>query len=232
MGLYKTWLLVGISLLSTAGMALENYRATYSISVRGVHAGEVMHEAIFTDLTYRVDTFASPSFAAKMLGFGRITELSQGLIKNGIVYPQKYQRSMEGDEEYRLFYDYQPDQHQVSAQIGNEQQVLDYDEGIRPLDILALIVQSSLDEEHQHIANDYTLLSENKIRTYSVEVRPNEVWQMPNGENVDIHVYDQINNNRQTRVYFAQNPVRLVKLTQYKDGDVRFNLKLIDYQPL
>ncbi|MBV7434330.1 DUF3108 domain-containing protein [Cardiobacteriaceae bacterium TAE3-ERU3] len=210
--------------------SLESYQATYQVSVRGVSAGVVRHDAIFTDLTYRVDTVATPSLAAKMLGFDVITESSKGLLDHGRVIPQRYQRSMEGDADFRLVYDYHPKVHEIEAQIGNSQQVLKYDEGIQPLDVLSLVVQTLIDDEQHKIAAKYTMISDDKIRTYTVEKLPNETWQTKSGGNINIRVFRQISGDRQTKIYFADNPLRLVQLTQIKGDQARFSLKLMDYR--
>lgn len=213
-----------------ASHSLESYQATYEISVRGVSAGVVRHDAIFTDVTYRVDTVATPSIAAKMLGFDVIKESSKGLLDHGKVIPQHYQRSMDGDAEFRLVYDYRPKMHEIDAQIGNSQQVLKYDEGVQPLDVLSLIVQSLIDDEQHKTAAKYTMINDDKIRTYNVEKLPNERWKTSAGNVINIRVFRQLSGERQTKIYFADNPLRLVQLTQIKGDQARFSLKLMDYR--
>lgn len=218
--------------LALPAWALSDYRATYDISVRGVNAGRATYEVRLSDHSYQVETQIKPSLAAKMLGFGKITEQAYGEIEAGHVLPKKYQRTMEGDSQYRLVYDYKLMNQEIEAQIGNTQTVLKYDEHVQPLDILALIVQSLLDEEHQRVAEQYSLINEDKIRTYSVAAMPNERWQTHSGEAVDVVAYKQTSGNRRTKIYFANHPLRLVKLVQYKDDEARFSLKLINYQIL
>lgn len=217
-------------LVACTSYSLESYQATYQVSVRGVSAGVVRHDAIFTDLTYRVDTIATPSLAAKMLGFDVIQESSKGLLDRGRVIPQRYQRSMEGDAEFRLVYDYRPKVHEVEAQIGNSQQTLKYDEGVQPLDVLSLVVQTLIDDEQHKIAAKYTMISDDKIRTYMVEKLPDETWHTKSGRNINIRVFRQVSGERQTKIYFADNPLRLVQLTQIKGDQARFSLKLMDYR--
>ncbi|UJF24390.1 DUF3108 domain-containing protein [Suttonella sp. R2A3] len=231
MGRYKL-LTALLCCLSSAGFALGNYSAMYDVSVRGVGAGQMRHDVILTDNTYRIDTVAKPSLAAKMLGFGVIRESVKGLLNNGKIQPQRYQRSMEGDAEYRLVYDFRPNRHEIAAQIGNEETILKYDEGSHPLDTLSLVIQSLLDDENNQLAAKYVLVSEDKVRSYSVEEMPHEKWEDPSGAVIDVRVFRQVSGNRQTQIYFADNPLRLVKLTQIKDDKPRFHLKLIDYRAL
>lgn len=220
------------ALFAMPAMALESYQATYKISVRGVSAGKVQHDAIFTDNTYRIDTIATPSLAAKMLGYGVINETAKGLLSNGQVQPQRYQRAMVGDAEFRLVYDYKPKMHEIDAQIGNNQTVLKYDAGIHPLDVLSLIAQSLLDDERNKTAAKYSLVNDDKIRTYTVEKLPDETWKGRDGKYFKIRVFRQVSGERQTKIYFADNPLRLVQLTQIKGDQTRFNLKLINYRRL
>ena len=61
---------VAVLLLSAscAATALQSYVAEYDLTIRGVGAGRVRHEAFFNDLGYRVEATGNPSLAAKMLG--------------------------------------------------------------------------------------------------------------------------------------------------------------------
>lgn len=219
-------------LVSWQVTALESYQATYKIEVRGVSAGTVRHDAIFTDLTYRVDTVATPSLAARMLGFGVIKETVKGLLKQGVVQPQHYQRNMDGDAEFRLVYDFKPKRQEIEAQIANNKEVLKYDSGIQPLDVLSLVVQSLIDDKNHKMAGQYSLVSDDKIRTYDVEQLPNEIWKDSSGQSLDIRVFRHVSGERQTKIYFANNPLRLVQLVQIKGDQARFSLKLIDYRTI
>ena len=102
------------------------------------------------------------------------------------------------------------------------------------LDILALVVQSLLDVERGHIGeHNYTLINEDRVRSYQVSRLPDETWQdVKSGKTLKIKVFLQTSGNRQTKIYFAENPLRLVKLQQLKDGESRFSLKLLNYKSL
>lgn len=234
MARYKKWLAgIVVLLLALPALALQDYEAVYKISVRGVSAGTVYHDATFTPSSYRVDTVAEPSLAAKMLGFGVINESAYGTImQGGQIQPQHYQRTMDGDADFRLVYDYRPKLHEIDAQIGNNKQVLKYDADIHPLDVLALVVQSLLDDEHNRMAGRYSLVNDDKIRTYTVEKLPDETWKTQEGDYIKIRIFRQVSGERQTKIYLADNPLRLVQLTQLKGDQARFNLKLIDYRTL
>lgn len=230
MALYK-W--AGRAALLAAGMsmsfgawALENYRAVYDLQIRGMDAGKVTHEAIFTAQTYRIDGFGQPAVAAKILGYGDIRESVSGLIQGKNVVPERYQRSMDGDADFRLEYVFSAPKREVQAHIGATQQVFPYPAGDQPLDILSMTVQSLLDLESGQVRERYSLMSEDTLRTYRVERLPDE----KGADGQALKVFRQVHDNRETRIYIADQPLRLVALTQAKGGKVRFALKLVDYQ--
>ena len=71
------------------------------------------------------------------------------------------------------------------------------------------------------------------MRSYQVSRLPDETWQdVKSGKTLKIKVFLQTSGNRQTKIYFAENPLRLVKLQQLKDGESRFSLKLLNYKSL
>ena len=92
--------------ISLGAQALQGYLAEYDLTVRGVGAGRVRHEAIFTERGYRFETIGSPSLAAKMLGFGEIREKAEGKIAGDKVVPTYYRRDMQGNDNQHLSYDY------------------------------------------------------------------------------------------------------------------------------
>ena len=62
---------------------------------------------------------------------------------------------------------------------------------------------------------------------------PDEKWKDgKSGKTVVVKVFVQTSGSRQTKIYFAENPLRLVKLQQLKDGESRFALKLLNYKAL
>lgn len=232
MALYKTLAAAAVLAFSLSALALENYRAAYDLSVRGVDAGTVIHDAFFTDLTYRIDTTASPSVAARMLGIGKIRESVKGLLQGRQVQPQNYQRNMQGDNKYHLVYNFQPKAHQIQTDIGGEKKTLAYDADLHPLDILSMVVQSLKDIEANRVPSEYTLVLEDKVQTYQVQKLPDQTWKSRKSGSYTVHVYRQSSGGKQTIVYFAENPLRLVRLEQLRDGKKRFSLTLTDYQTL
>ena len=88
--------------------------------------------------------------------------------------------------------------------------------------------------ERGHIGeHNYTLINEDRVRSYQVSRLPDETWQdVKSGKTLKIKVFLQTSGNRQTKIYFAENPLRLVKLQQLKDGESRFSLKLLNYKSL
>lgn len=231
MGRYS--FLCGLLLLFVVpAMAVQNYRATYALRIRGVGAGEMSHDVFFTDFTYRVDTVAMPAITAKMLGFDEMRESVRGLRKQHDVIPQVYWREMEGSSKYRLHYDFHLDQHQIEAVIGDNSKMLDYDAQLQPLDTLSMIVQSLLDIENNVKSTEYTLVSDDEIKTYQIEELPKQKWKDAQGNTTLIRVYRQTNGSKQTMVYFAENPLRLVKLEQFRKGESRFQITLTNYQTL
>ena len=221
------WLLLTLW-VSTNAWALDNYRASYTLEIRGMSAGTVTHEAIFTPQTYRVDTFAKPSSAAKILGYGDIRETVTGLLQGSEVLPEHYQRSMDGDASFRLDYVFSAAKKEIAAQVGSEASVFPYPAGEQPLDILSMVVQSLLDAEKGAVRDSYAIISEDTLRMYRVEALPDE--KTADGQTVK--VFRQVHDNRETRIYLATQPWRLVSLTQAKDGKIRFALTLLDYQTL
>lgn len=225
----KRFLLVLGLILSFPSWALNGYRAIYELSIRGVHAGEMNFELILTPRTYRIDAVSTPSAMAKLLGYNLIKEFAQGEIKDHQLLPQKYKREMIDNPKFTLQYQYELSNKKIEALLNDKKETLTY-ENIIPLDILSLVIQSLLDEEQKRLPSQYALLNEEKIRHYQVQALPNEKWQNEKGETLDIRVYQQINGNRKTLIYFAHSPLRLVKLHQIKDDESRFVLKLLDYQ--
>ena len=224
--LWRATALCAAAFASTQLWVLDNYRATYDLTIRGINAGKVTHEAIFTSHTYRIDTVANPSSAAKLLGYGTIRESVSGLLQGDVVLPERYQRSMDGDAEFALNYTFSADKKEVAAQIGGKAQTFPYPAGEQPLDILSMVVQSLIDVEQGITRGSYALISEDTLRSYRVEALPDE--KGANGENVK--VFRQVYDNRETRIYLAGEPLRLQSLTQARGGKVRFALKLVDYQ--
>lgn len=205
--------------------ALENYHATYDLQIRGVNAGKVRHEAIFTGNTYRIDTFAKPAPAARLLGYGDIRETVTGLIRKGDAHPERYRRTMEGDANFQLEYAFMPAERRVDANIAGNARTLVY-EGDIPLDTLSMVVQTLLDVEQGKIRKNYSLLNDEQVRRYQVEAQADELWE----GKVPAKVFRQVHGNRETRIYLGENPLRLLALTQAKDGKIRFSLKLADYR--
>ena len=230
MALYK-WHWRHILLYAGLGLgmdaaALDNYRATYDLNIRGIDAGKVTHEAIFTAQTYRIDTFAQPATAAKLLGYGDIRESVTGLLQGKAVLPERYQRSMDGNEKFHLDYVFSASKRQIDAQIGSQQHTFPYPAGEQPFDTLSMVVQSLLDMENGTVRERYSLISEYTLRSYRVEREPDE----KGADGQPLKVFRQVHENRETRIYIAEHPVRLIALTQAKDGKIRFSLKLVDYQ--
>ncbi|SUO97411.1 DUF3108 domain-containing protein [Suttonella ornithocola] len=229
---YKQFGLLILVIFPIAAFALSNYRASYDISVRGVSAGTLMHEAFFTDITYRIDTVARPSLAAQMLGYGEIRETVKGLLKNDLILPQNYQRTMKGDSDYQLNYIFHPKEDKIDVNHAGEEKVLSYDKDLHPLDSLSMVVQALKDTENHHSPTEYTLVMEDKIHTYQVQKLADQTWETRKGKSFAVHVYRQTSGNRQTVIYFADNPLRLVRLEQFKKGQKRFSMTLTDYQSL
>lgn len=234
MGLYKKITLLGIALsASMSAWAVSSYRAVYDVQVRGIGAGQIVHEAFFTNVSYRIDTVAHPSLAAKMLGFGEARESVKGLLKGFSVQPQSYRRSMEGKPEYALYYLYEPDnlQVQISAQ-GKEAKAHAYDKDLNPLDSLSMVAQSLIDIENSRMPTEHTLVIEDEINSYHVQKLADENWKDAAGKPMKVQVYRQTNGNKQTQIYFAENPLRLIRLEQLRKGERRFSMTLTDYQTL
>lgn len=220
---------------SLGAQALQSYIAEYDLSVRGVGAGRVRHEAVFTERSYRVTADGTPSLAAKMLGFGQIREKAEGKIAGDRVIPTYYRRDMQGNDNQHISYDYANAVNgEIQAIVGAQNKTLRVNPNDPALDILALVVQSLLDVERGHIGeHNYTLINEDRVRSYQVNQLPDETWQdNKNGRTLKIKVFLQTSGNRQTKIYFAEEPLRLVKLQQLKDGESRFSLKLLNYKPL
>ena len=220
---------------SLGAQALQSYIAEYDLSVRGVGAGRMRHEAVFTERSYRVTADGTPSLAAKMLGFGQIREKAEGKIAGDRVIPTYYRRDMQGNDNQHISYDYANAVNgEIQAIIGAQNKTLRVNPNDPALDILALVVQSLLDVERGHIGeHNYTLINEDRVRSYQVNQLPDETWQdNKNGRTLKIKVFLQTSGNRQTKIYFAEEPLRLVKLQQLKDGESRFSLKLLNYKPL
>ena len=220
---------------SLGAQALQSYIAEYDLSVRGVGAGRVRHEAVFTERSYRVTADGTPSLAAKMLGFGQIREKAEGKIAGDRVIPTYYRRDMQGNDNQHISYDYANAVNgEVQAIVGAQNKTLRVNPNDPALDILALVVQSLLDVERGHIGeHNYTLINEDRVRSYQVSQLPDETWQdNKSGRALKIKVFLQTSGNRQTKIYFAEEPLRLVKLQQLKDGESRFSLKLLNYKPL
>lgn len=213
-------------------LAMQNYRATYHLSFRGVGVAEVVHEVSFTDIGYHIDTVATPSFAARILGFGEMRESCEGLLEQGRVTPQYYQRVMHGDDQYHLVYDFLARHNEIKAQIGKSVKILQHDPDLAPLDMLSMVVQSLLDIAANRPTERYTIVSEDDIDTYKIEGLPNEKWTDNKGATVPVRGYRQRHGNKQTRIYFAEHPLRLVRLEQLKKDKSRFTLELFDYQIL
>lgn len=227
---YSLTLLAAFSALPA--FALSNYRAVYDISVRGVPAGTVRHEAFFTNVTYRVDTVANPSVAARMLGFGEIRESVKGLLQGNTVQPQHYQRDIAGDQKYHLDYQFVPAKHQVSIEKADNRKTVSYHAELHPLDTLSMVVQSLKDIENSRMPSEYTLVMEDSIQSYQVQKQPDQTWETREGHSFKVHVYRQINGNKQTVVYYADNPLRLVRLEQLRKGEKRFSMTLTDFKSL
>ena len=220
---------------SLGAQALQSYIAEYDLSVRGVGAGRVRHEAVFTERSYRVTADGTPSLAAKMLGFGQIREKAEGKIAGDRVIPTYYRRDMQGNDNQHISYDYANAVNgEIQAIVGAQNKTLRVNPNDPALDILALVVQSLLDVERGHIGeHNYTLINEDRVRSYQVSQLPDETWQdNKNGRTLKIKVFLQTSGNRQTKIYFAEERLRLVKLQQLKDGESRFSLKLLNYKPL
>ena len=221
--------------VSTFACALQSYVAEYDLSIRGVGAGRVRHEAFFNDLGYRVEATGNPSLAAKMLGYGQIHEKAEGRIAGDRVIPGSYRREMQGKENQFVYYNYGDVANgRIQAVIGSQNKELHVNPNEPALDILALVVQSTLDVERGRAGeHKYTLVNEDRVRSYEVAQLPDEKWKDgKSGRTVPVKVFVQTSGNRQTKIYFGENPLRLVKLQQLKDGEARFTLKLLNYKAL
>ena len=122
----------------------------------------------------------------------------------------------------------------IQAVIGSQNKELRVNPNEPALDMLALVVQSTLDVERGRVGeHKYTLVNEDRVRSYEVKRLPDEKWKDgKSGKTVVVKVFVQTSGSRQTKIYFAENPLRLVKLQQLKDGESRFALKLLNYKAL
>ena len=217
---------------ATFASALQSYVAEYDLTIRSVGAGKVRQEAFFNELGYRIESVGNPSLAAKMLGYGQIREKAEGRIAGDRV---TFRREMDGKENQFVYYNYGDVANgKVQAVIGSQNKELHVNPNEPALDMLALVVQSTLDVEHGRVGeHKYTLLNEDRVRSYEVKQQPDEIWKDgKSGKSIKIKVFVQTSGNRQTKIYFAENPLRLVKLQQLKDGESRFALKLLNYKTL
>ncbi|MDO5091348.1 MAG: DUF3108 domain-containing protein [Cardiobacteriaceae bacterium] len=219
------YLLLFILFVLGKAWALDNYQATYDLQIRGVNAGKVRHEAIFTSHTYRIDAYGKPAAAAKLLGYGDIRESVSGVIDQGNAIPGRYQRLMEGDAASRREYLFLTEAKRIDATIGEAKHDIAYT-GEIPLDTLSMVVQTLLDAEAGKVRGQYSLLNDAEVRHYRVEALPDELWE----GKIPAKVFRQQHGNRETRIYLGQQPLRLLALTQAKDGKIRFSLKLADYR--
>ncbi len=232
MELCRRAILAFITLCAFPVMALSDYVADYDIMVRGIDAGSMRYEAVFTDTTYRIDTFSEPSLLAAGLGYGKIRETVVGLLADGYVQPQDYQRTIKGKPEDNLHYVFNPEANQIHITKGKKTNTFSYVTGERPLDVLSMITQSILNIENHFSSENYPLITEDKIRSYHVQPEEIKVLRDEKGREVNARVYRQVNGNRETLVYFADNPLRLVFLEQLRKGKSRFSITLTDYKIL
>ena len=154
---------VAVLLLSAsfAATALQSYVAEYDLTIRGVGAGRVRHETFFNDLGYRVEATGNPSLAAKMLGYGQIREKAEGRIAGDRVMPTSYRREMDGKENQFVYYNYGDLANgKIQAVIGSQNKELRVNPNEPALDMLALVVQSTLDVERGRVGeHKYTPVS-------------------------------------------------------------------------
>lgn len=219
------------ALMLNAAWALPSFRATYDVKIRGIHAGQMTMDAVLTSQSYNINGKTEPSLPAKMLGYGLVNEIANGGIQGNQLLPRKYERTMADNEKYHLNYNYNLKIKTIDATVGGKKMQIDY-EGPAPLDTSALVIQALLDDEQGKKASSYTMISEDKVRSYKVEQLKDQQWQDEKGKTVPVRVYRQTNGNRRTMVYIADNPRRLVKLQQIKNDQNMFLLKLIKYRPL
>ncbi|MBR1375847.1 MAG: hypothetical protein IJ566_07155 [Cardiobacteriaceae bacterium] len=220
------------AILMLPSFALDNYRAVYDLEIRGVSAGTVVYEGFFTDITYRIDTVGKPSTAAVMLGFGEIRESVKGLLQAGKVQPQFYQRSMQGKADYALEYKFTPEKNQIAVKKAGADSALSYEQDQKPLDTISMVLQSVVDIENSSLPKEYTLITEDHMRVYQIEKMPDQKWKSRAGKTLSVMVYRQRNGERENIVYFAKEPLRLVRLEQLRKGKRHFLMNLTDYRTL
>ncbi len=227
----KRYPLMLLTLLLGQAWALPSFRASYDVKVRGIHAGQMTMDAVLTSQSYTINAKTEPSLPAKMLGYGFVNEIASGEIHNNHLRPRKYERTMEDNEKYHLNYNFDLKARTIDATVGGKKVQLDYKDQV-PLDTTALVIQALMDDELGKKASSYTMVSEDKVRSYKVEQLKDQLWQDEKGKSIPVRVYRQTNGNRQTMVYIADNPRRLVKLQQIKNDQNMFLLKLVKYKPL
>lgn len=220
-----------LSVISVVAQAsLPNYQAEYDISVRGVRAGTLVHQAFFTENSYRIETVTAPSLAAKMLGFGQTKEVAEGdILLDALIVPKRYQRVMQGNVAQRLVYEFDYEKNEIATQIGNEAKTLQYDLAQYPLDMLSFITQQLLDAKEDNFSRNYALLSADVVRNYQFQRKELQRWIDLDGKNIEIEMYSQFDGDRESRIYLARNPIRLVQLVQLRGSQAHFALKLVRY---
>lgn len=233
MVLIKRFVLLIFLVFSIGAYALQDYEAVYGIRVKGISVGEMHQSAHFYNgESYLLKGRAEPGKLAQLVGYNAITEEAAGEIKGNKVIPTRYERAMEKHPEEKVSIRYYPEKYKIDSYAEEEEKQLSYDSSQQPLDSLALIVQTLLNVRYQHSMEKICLITRNKIREYDVYKRDKEILKDENGQSVSVYVFEQNSKNRQTIIYMADNPLRVLKLKQLKDGKNQFELNLLQYKVL
>ncbi|PID66076.1 MAG: hypothetical protein CR975_04750 [Gammaproteobacteria bacterium] len=179
---------------------------TYQVTVKGQKAGRAVLSIQQDDSTYQVKLSLFPVLLAKMFGIDDMTETAKGVVRNGHLYPQHYQRLDKKDQPL------------LSVKFGGQQAHIDSaEDGKKTLPIhkkgqdpLSQMAQIAYDLKHDTLQDSYYLVTENSQQRYAAKKQGQKVT-----------LTQQPSKKRQLILWFDAQ-YQLIKMQKNKKDKVHF----------
>ena len=227
------WLALGFS-TSAAGdeLPVAPFQARYEVYGRGFSLGEAVISLVATGSGgYQMSSDIQPNGLVALLASARIREQVSGEIRDGQIWPARYERLMDTGRKsnnMQLRFDWRAGQ--VEARSGAEQATLPLSPGV--VDPLSLQLMVMGDLKRGRVPDQYSLVDKTQIKTYQIRNQGEETLDTPLGRlrTVRINQYTP-GKTRMTTFWVAPDlQYLLVRISQEKNGkeELRMEIRTVE----
>jgi len=217
------------------GLPVPPYQARYEVYASGFSIGEaVVTLAAAGSDGYQMRSDVQPNGLAALFASGRIQEQASGHIRNGVIYPDQYQRRLDtGRKSKQMQADFDWPAGQMIARNDGEAATLPLSPGIVDPLSLQLLVMSDL--KRGQLPNQYRLVEKIAMKTYQIRNQGEEILETPLGPLRTVRINQSTpGKTRMTTLWIAPELHYLVvRIAQEKSGkeELRMELRSVARQP-